>query len=55
MGRLFDKQLHELVVDRRVAGVLYHAESQPLVDGVVGEIMLQREALHSLRRKFAFP
>ena len=55
MRGLFDKKLHELVVDRRVAGILDHGESQPLIDRVVGKIMLQSKALESLRRQLAFP
>jgi hypothetical protein len=47
MRGLFRKQLHELIVERRVVGVPYHAEGQSLIDGMVGKIVLNSKALKS--------
>ncbi len=53
MRRFFDKQLDELIVGRRVAGVFDHAEGKTLIDGVIGKVMLHGETGETFLRQLA--
>src|SRR5207244_12022601 len=45
MGRLFNEEIDKLIVSRRIARVLHHTKGEPLVNGVVAEVVLQCETL----------
>ena len=53
MGRFFDEELDELLVHRRVAGILHHAEGEPFVDHMIGQIVLHGETCEAFFGKLA--
>jgi hypothetical protein len=53
MRRLFNEQLDELIVRRRVAGIFHHTKCETFVDRVIGQIVLHGKAGEALLGKLA--